>query len=673
MSDCGARALQRQVRYETMNASAQQVVWQVVGSPAILAGFAYGCRYPSLLVRVAGPGLSGELRAELTRVVRDVAPSLDLPVSEGLAQIGISDPWPASIAWLLAAIHHVQRAAGLPIYEHGRILAATAEDATCIFPILPRGIPAQKALLQSLLNLMQRAAQGEAIHEHSLELGNAWNQLQASGPSGSNVASFVRAAFDVGFPFEELPGEVFQYGLGKRGCWLASSMTETTPNVSAWLAREKQLAALALRRAGLPVPNHDLATDEAQAIRIAERLGYPVVVKPSDLDGGLGVHPGLESAQEVRAAYQKARVHSPNILVEKHIPGKDYRLTVFQGETIWAVERVPGGVTGDGRRNVQELLDELNADPGRSEGKHTPRRKLKLDEEALLLLERSGLLLSSVPAAGRFVRLRRAANINSGGTPVAVFEEMHPDNRDFAERAAAALRLDFAGVDVLMPDIRRSWRETGAAICDINAQPNLGQTTATHLYAPILRKLVPGDGRIPTIVVIGAALQSQLIRALEASLLAKGLVVGAHDIDGVRVNRRIIMEGQVTPFVAGNALTSNRSVGAIVISIHDPSILGTGLPFARYDVCVLAGPNVQLPEEMTAANRQQFWRELLAAILPGCDGRVMMLEGSGLHVQGLERSSPARWDATPTPPNKLIDSIASEVLACEAKHLRGPT
>lgn len=654
-----------------MNASAHHVGWQWVGPPAVLAGFAYGCQYPSLLVRIAGPPLSSESRGELTKLVQHAVPLLDKPVSDALAQIAIADPWPASAAWLLAAVHLVQRAAGLPIYEHGKILAVTAENMTCSVPMTTRGIPAHLALLQTLLHLMQKSADRENIDEHGQEIAKLCTDLQKICSSGANVAPFVRAAFDAGIPFEELPGEIFQYGIGKRGRWMASSMTESTPSVSAWIAREKQLAALTLRRAGLPVPAHDFAVDADQAVGIAERLGYPVVVKPSDLDGGLGVMPGLESADEVREAFQKARIHSPNILVEKHVPGKDYRLTVFQGETIWAVERVPGGVTGDGQHTVQELLDELNADPGRGEGKHSPRRKVVFDEEARLLLQRAQFELSSVPPAGRFVRLRRAANINSGGTPVAVFDQMHPDNRELAANAAAALRLDFAGVDVLLPDIRRSWRETGGGICDINAQPNLGQTTAMHLYAPILRKIVPGDGRIPTVVVIGAAPQGQLVRALESSLLDKGLLVGCHDIDGVRIHGRTIIDGPVTPFVAGNALTSNRNVGAMVISIREPSVLATGLPFARYDVCILAGAHLQVPAEAKDTDRLPMLRELFAAVLPGCDGRVLMLEGSGLQIRGLERLAKARWDATPTHPSKLVDTVTKELLDCEANHLRG--
>jgi hypothetical protein len=61
------------------------------------------------------------------------------------------------------------------------------------------------------------------------------------------------------------------------------------------------------------------------------------------------------------------------------------------------------------------------------------------------------------------------------------------------------LRLDLAGVDLLVPDIARSWRETGGGICEVNAQPQL----SGHLPRSLLPKLVSRRGRIPVVVLIG--------------------------------------------------------------------------------------------------------------------------------------------------------------------------
>ncbi|MBY0238604.1 MAG: hypothetical protein K2X55_04750 [Burkholderiaceae bacterium] len=76
-----------------------------------------------------------------------------------------------------------------------------------------------------------------------------------------------------------------------------------------------------------------------------------------------------------------------------------------------------------------------------------------------------------MPETGRVVTLRRTANISTGGLAFDVSADVHPDNRLVAERAAALLGLDIAGIDFLCPDISRSWRDVGGAVCEVNAQP----------------------------------------------------------------------------------------------------------------------------------------------------------------------------------------------------------
>lgn len=88
----------------------------------------------------------------------------------------------------------------------------------------------------------------------------------------------------------------------------------------------------------------------------------------------------------------------------------------------------------------------------------------------------------------------------AGSLPVSrALHEAHPDKLALAIRAAREVGLDFAGVDLLMPDIGRSWLETGATICEINAQPQCNP----GVYADILRRLVETDGRIPVVGVLG--------------------------------------------------------------------------------------------------------------------------------------------------------------------------
>jgi cyanophycin synthetase len=176
---------------------------------------------------------------------------------------------------------------------------------------------------------------------------------------------------------------------------------------------------------------------------------------------------------------------------------------VVDGEVQGVLERVPGGVVGNGRDSVRVLLEQQNHDRRTALDDRRYLYAMDFDDEAVKLLAAQGLTGDSVPAAGQAVRLRSASNVASGGVPVELtLDQVHGDNLRLAVRAARVLRLDVAGIDLLAPDIGRSWLETGANICEVNAMPQM----FTTMHKPMLRSLFKGgNGRIPVVLVIDAA------------------------------------------------------------------------------------------------------------------------------------------------------------------------
>lgn len=604
-----------------------------------LSGYAYGTRYPSLIVTIELDQLTG---ARLIRL-RDffLRNCLSTPaIAFDFDDDAISKR--RSAEWLLSALHTLQVGVGLPVYEIGRVLTMSALQVLCVVPVTRSAQRAMKVLVQRVLDYLDSCG-GGSEERSATRVVQSILSLQSLNPSGSNVPRFIRAAYESGIPMLELPGEVYQYGIGMRARWLDSSFTDMTPTISAKLSRNKLYAATLLRLAGLPVPLHRQVADPDEAIKIAHRLGFPVVIKPANLDGGMGVAAGLESDDDVRRAYVAAERYSREILVEKHVAGKDYRLTVFNGALIWAIERVPGGVIGDGRSSVAELVANVNADPRRRNHRHAPLKSLVIDDEAHELLRRQRLHETSVPTEGEFVRLRRVANVAAGGTPVAVFEKVHPDNAQLAIRAAEVLRLDMAGIDLLIPDISVSWRVSGAAICEVNGQPNLGQTTAAHLYVPILRNLVPGSGRVPTVLVMGAERPQEWLDALATQWKVDGECVGIVGPDGVMVGDELIHAAPVSPYEGGMMLVMNRTVSAIVVAVNDESSLQQGMPFDRCDAIVMAGTNFRFGDLVDGETSWPRMAELFRAVLPTCDGVIINPDSARLKLQGYAGHTSAVW------------------------------
>jgi cyanophycin synthetase len=207
--------------------------------------------------------------------------------------------------------------------------------------------------------------------------------------------------------------------------------------------------------------------------------------------------------------------------------------------------------------------------------------------------------------------LRRAANIASGGRPVPVLEVAHPDNLKLAERAARLLRLDLAGVDLLIPDIRKSWLKTGAAICEVNAQPQL----SPHLPGLILENMVKNKGRIPVVLVMGNSVNPSPVLGLAASLSRSGLVVGFASRQRSFVGSPAHALGIHQTLQAAEALLLDPQVEIAVIDLDAGDLSQKSLPVDQCSAVVLLGE----PKSDAASN--PTLREI-QSIVAQCTGNV---------------------------------------------------
>jgi cyanophycin synthetase len=647
----------------------------VTGNPKFIKGFLYGMRFPSLAFVLSLSGQQGEeWLNRLDAALRESFPEITCSnISYRPLVVGMGRQ--RAVNLLLYWMDRLQQAAHVPVFEQGRIIGANAMDSLVLVAI-PVFAPLQGATGQAfswLTNLFNEACSGSDFHHLLKELPAAVQKLEQAVPSAyvrnyGLLPRLLHTAFLHGIPYSELVGYVYQFGYGRRSRLLDNTFTDQTSQIGARLARSKLLTARVLRIAGIPVPEHRQVSTIEDAEATACDFGFPVVVKPGDRDGGVGVSAGLTTVEEVRNAFGAALRVSACVLVEKHFEGRDYRLTVLRGELIWAIERVPGGITGDGSSTVQQLLDRHNADPKRGDGLHTPLIRVEVDDEALDLLSKAGLDLSAVPAQGEFVRLRRAANVAFGGTPVPVMEQVHPDNRLLAVRAAALLRLDLAGIDLQIQDISRSWREVGGIVCEVNSQPGLEATKeVAAVQSKILRTLVQGSGRIPIAVVIGASPEWKLAAEISEHLDKSGLVTGWSDDEGVTIGEMVVTSAVPVPWSAGRLLAGEQGIDAVVLCINDAGVLQTGLPFERFDLLVLAGSDLVSSAGQSRDNRPVGMQPLLDALLPCCDGKVMVVAGSGAEVR-MPPGSAAVLMKEAVSRNEAASVIAEAMIAADVIH-----
>ena len=448
--------------------------------------------------------------------------------------------------------------------------------------------------------------------------------------------AIVQAARARDIPVTRLAGRIVQLGYGRHQQRISGTQTTRLNGISSMLAASKDYSRRVLDAFGLPVVPYERVNRRRAAVEAAKRIGFPVVVKPNDANMGRGVSVGMKTVREVREAYTRARAFGGSVLIEPFVAGADYRMLVIDGKLEAASKRVPAHVVGDGVHTIEELVRLANDDPRRGVGQSASWTRLEFDDQSDRLLADLGYERHSVAREGETVFLRRNANTSSGGTAVDVTDQVHPENRDIAERAARAIGLDIAGVDFLVGDISLPVRDQGGVICEINSRPGIrkhlwpAEGTRRDVTGPIIDMLFPPGtpSRIPIAVVTGTGSTAETARLLAQRLSADGTTVGLAAQDGVFIGgRRVGGAGQDGPS-ATRMLLLDPAVDAAVIELSPADVLNHGLGFDWCDVCAVIDGEESGTPGLADAIRVVVDATRRSVVLAAADDRCRALESS---------------------------------------------
>jgi len=275
------------------------------------------------------------------------------------------------------------------------------------------------------LAVVNRAGTFERMESPLAERGIDLEHVPATGRSfplssdGATLAEVDPDAIDVGFvyPGRLMEGAVIDAALDVP--WVnGRDAVLTSRNKAGVLAR--------LGNAGIPVPETVMLSspvEEAEILQAADRLGYPVVVKPNsttrgtgvaraeDPDSLLGISDYLDLVHDYRATGDKS------FLLQEFLPdARDYRAMVLDGEYVGAVERRLGD-------------PDANANAEDDRWKH---------------------------------------NVHRGAEATGV--TLDEERQELVERVADVLGIDFLGVDLLVSEDR-------VIVTETNARPTIDAAT----------------------------------------------------------------------------------------------------------------------------------------------------------------------------------------------------
>ena len=447
------------------------------------------------------------------------------------------------------------------------------------------------------VDFVEQVLESFACNKTDIEhlINAACQRLDPLGEPGQNQGFMVTMAMKYDIPVRRIWPGTHIFGTGSHARRLSSTMTPYTTAQGVVYAKNKRSTADLLKKSGLPGAEHVTVKTWEDTLAAAHELGYPVVVKPYDRDNGQGVYAGITNDQDLKAAYTEVTEIVSEFLVERHFDGVGHRFTIHNNQVITITQKHPATVVGDGINTVKYLIENHQSETRRIKRPNNNEPfvviginhvQMTIDHEVEGMLAQQNVTVDSVLKTGESIQLRRRNNASAGGLTRAIDQAtVHPDNKALCLRAARILDLDIAGVDLITPDVTRSWLEVGALICEVNAIPQIGYN---HGIEPMMLDLFKNGSRIPVILaIVDRELELPLMHELASIFNSNGISTQ----QGMWINGLCVSQPWPSSFDPAVALIFDREVDSALCVMTKADVVEHGLPLDRFDRILIENPD----------------------------------------------------------------------------------
>ncbi len=209
------------------------------------------------------------------------------------------------------------------------------------------------------------------------------------------------------------------------------------------------------------------------ALRYARELGFPLVVKPCS--GSLSIHTICNIKDELilKEAIQIVQMVDREFILEKHISGDVYRITVINNDFLACCLREPPNVIGDEVHSIEELVNIKNSNALRGDlhQKNFTLHKINLTNRTISLIADKGLNIKSILPKGKKVYLHDKIVLACGSDIQDKTDVLHASNKSIFLNLSRLLRAPLIGIDFICQDISKPYYEQPCAIIEANSLP----------------------------------------------------------------------------------------------------------------------------------------------------------------------------------------------------------
>ena len=413
------------------------------------------------------------------------------------------------------------------------------------------------------------------------------------GPSTGSLLDEAAARNIPAIKLEQ--GSTYQLGYGCNQKKIAATIVSSTSNLAVDTADDKQACRRLFKEMLIPVADGGVAYYREELDELVDEIGFPLVIKPVSGNQGRGVTTNIQSSGEALEAYDNALDISNSVIVERHIPGYDFRLLVVNYTLAAAAQRTPAHVRGDGKSSIKDLIEAVNNSPSRGEGHDKVLTKIEIGQSAKAILENKEYTLGTILPEGEILYLDHAANLSKGGTAEDVTDTLHAKVVALAERISKVVGLDICGIDMMASTLAQPLSATGGVVLEVNAAPGFrmhlspSKGKTRNVAVPVLDMLFPKESknRIPIIAVTGTNGKTTTTRLITHIMKGAERRVGYTTTDGIYVDDEQMMKGDCGGPKSAEFVLRDPTVDTAVLECARGGILREGLGFDRCDVAVV--------------------------------------------------------------------------------------
>jgi len=445
---------------------------------------------------------------------------------------------------------------------------------------------------------------------------------------GSNMLEIIYELKNRNIPYFKLAdtGSFIQIGYGNQQKRLWITTTGACSGISENIVANKTLTKQLLAQQGISTPVGELATSVEDAVAIAEKIGYPVVVKPCNGNHANGVGLNLTTREDIEKAFPIAvrynRDGRTDSIVERYVEGDTHRVTVVDYHVVAACRHVfhsiPVRLKGDGLATIERLVERIQAS-FLLQGSHSLYGEILVNYDDLFFrhnlftesLEKRGYKKTDVLEYGVVIDLDL---VYDGYQDTTLSEALQKK----CELAARVLGVDIVGIDMIINDSTYS-------ILEANAGPDIRvhRNSRNSVGEAIVNSLFPVHPVFPIIGITGDGDRAAVNRMITTLFRERGVNVGSVGEVAIGNNHSVVQN-----------MLSRVDLEMAVIDNSSRVIDQEGLSYC-YSTCAIILGKVCRQEERNVREPDNSFRLLRSQIDVVGEGGKVVLNGDDPYVSDL--------------------------------------